>query len=45
MCHEVLSEALWAYRISKHSATMVISFELVYEQEVVLPVEINLNAL
>jgi transposase InsO family protein len=28
--HEVLSEALWAHRISKHSATKVIPFELVY---------------
>jgi hypothetical protein len=29
--HEVLSEALWAYHISKHSATKVTPFELVYE--------------
>jgi transposase InsO family protein len=29
--HEVLSEALWALRISKHSATKVTPFELVYE--------------
>jgi transposase InsO family protein len=28
--HEVLSEALWAHRISKHSATKVTHFELVY---------------
>jgi hypothetical protein len=32
--HEVLNEALWAYRVS----------ELVYGQEAVLPVEINLQA-
>jgi hypothetical protein len=43
--HEVLSEALWAYRISKHSATKVTPFELVYGQEVVLPVEVNLDVL
>ena len=43
--HEVLSEALWAHRISKHSATKVTPFELVYGQEVILPVEMNLNAL
>jgi hypothetical protein len=43
--HEILSEALWAHRISKHSATKVKQFELVYGQEVVLPVEVNLNAL
>jgi IS30 family transposase len=33
--HEVLSEALWAHHISKHSATKVTPFELVYRQEVV----------
>jgi hypothetical protein len=43
--HEVLSEALWAHRITKHSATKVISFELVYGQEAILPVEVNLDAL
>jgi hypothetical protein len=43
--HEVLSEALWAHHISKHSATKVTPFELVYGQEVVLPVEVNLDAL
>jgi hypothetical protein len=40
-----LSEALWTHRISKHSATKVTHFELVYKQEVGLPVEVNLNAL
>ena len=39
-----MSEALWAYRISKHRATKVSPFELVYGQEAVLPVEISLNA-
>jgi hypothetical protein len=43
--HKVLSEALWAHRISKHRATKVFRFELVYGQEVVLPVEISLNAI
>ena len=28
--HEVLSEALWAYRIFRHCSTKVIPFELVY---------------
>jgi hypothetical protein len=42
--HKILCEALWAHRISKHSATKVSPFELVYGQEVVLPVEISLNA-
>jgi hypothetical protein len=43
--HEVLSEALWAHRISRHGATKVTPFELVYGQEAVLPVEVNLAAL
>jgi hypothetical protein len=43
--HEVLSEALWAHRISKHSTTKVTPLELVYRQEVILPVEVNLDAL
>jgi hypothetical protein len=43
--HEVLSEALWAHRISKHSTTKVTPFELIYRQEVILPVEVNLDAL
>ena len=42
--HEVLSEALWAHRISRHGATKVTPFELVYGQEAVLPVEVNLDA-
>ena len=42
--HEVLSEALWAHRISRHGATKVTSFELVYGREAVLPVEVNLDA-
>jgi dihydroneopterin aldolase len=42
--HEVLSEALCAHRISRHGATKVTTFELVYGQEVVLSVEVNLDA-
>ena len=42
--HEVLSEALWAHHISRHGATKITPFELVYGQEAVLPVEINLDA-
>jgi hypothetical protein len=41
--HEVLAEAMWAYRTSKHGAIKVTPFELVYGQEVVLPVELNLQ--
>ena len=44
MWHEVLSEALWAHRISRHGATKVTPFELVYGQEAILLVEINLDA-
>jgi hypothetical protein len=43
--YEVLSEALWAHRIFKHSATKVIPFELVYGQEAVLLIEVNIDAL
>jgi transposase InsO family protein len=43
--HEVLSKVLWAHHISKHSAIKVTPFELVYGQEVILPVEANLDAL
>jgi hypothetical protein len=43
--HEVLLEALWVHRISKHSTTKVTPFELVYGQESVLPVKVNLDAL
>jgi hypothetical protein len=42
--HEVFSEALWAHRISRHNTTKVTPFELVYGQEVMLPVEVNLDA-
>jgi hypothetical protein len=42
--HEVLSEALWAHRTSKHGATKVTPFELVYVQEAVLPIEVNLQS-
>ena len=41
----MLSEALWAHRISKHGATKVTPFKLVYGQEAVLPVEVNLGSL
>ena len=40
--HEVLSEALWAHRISRHGK--VTPFELVYGQAAVLPFEVNLDA-
>ena len=33
--YEVLSEALWTHRISRHGATEVTPFDLVYGQEVV----------
>ena len=43
--HEVLLETLWPHHISKHSATKVTPFELVYGQEVILPIEVNLDGL
>jgi hypothetical protein len=39
-----LSEALWVHHISKHGATKVTPFELVYGHEAVLLVEVNLDA-
>jgi hypothetical protein len=33
--HEVLSEALWAHCISKHSTIKITPFELLYVQDVV----------
>jgi hypothetical protein len=42
--HEVLSEALWANRTIQHGATKVTPFELVYGQEAMLLVEINVQA-
>ena len=41
----MLSEALCAHRISRHGATKVTPFELIYGQEAVLPVEVNLSAI
>jgi hypothetical protein len=43
--HEKLSEALWAHRVSRHRAMEVTPFELVYGQEAVLPIEVNLQNL
>jgi uncharacterized protein (DUF433 family) len=43
--HEKLLEALWAHRTSRHRATKVTPFELVYGQEAVLPVEVILQNL
>ena len=42
--HEVLVEALWPHRVSRHGATKVTPFELVYGQEAMLPIEVNLQA-
>ncbi|KAK1651182.1 hypothetical protein QYE76_068987 [Lolium multiflorum] len=39
--HEVLSEALWAYRMSCHGAIKTSPYHLVYGQEAVLPWEIK----
>jgi CO dehydrogenase/acetyl-CoA synthase epsilon subunit len=42
--HEVLSEALWTHRISRHGAAKLTPFELVYGQEAVLSVKVNFDA-
>jgi hypothetical protein len=43
--HEVFSEALWVHRISRHGATKITPNKIMYGQEVVLLVEVNLAAL
>jgi hypothetical protein len=43
--HEKFSEALWAHRTSRHGATKVTPFKLVYGQEAVLPVDVSLQNL
>jgi hypothetical protein len=43
--HEKLSDALWAHRTSRHGGMKVTPFELVYGQEVLLLVEIDLHSL
>jgi transposase InsO family protein len=43
--HEKLSKALWVHRTSTHGAMKVTPFELVYDQEAVLPVEVSLQNL
>jgi hypothetical protein len=43
--HQKLSVELWAHRTSRHGATKVTPFELVYGQEAVLPVGIGLQNL
>jgi transposase InsO family protein len=41
--HEVLSEALWAQKVSRYGTTRVTPFELVFGQGAILPVEVNLQ--
>jgi hypothetical protein len=41
--HKVLSEALWTHWASRHGAIKVMRFELIYGQEAMLPIEINLQ--
>jgi hypothetical protein len=40
--HEKLSEVLWEHRTSRHRATKITPFELVYGQEAVIPIGIGL---
>ena len=35
--HEILSEALWAYHISKHGTTKVTAFEVMYGKKLCYP--------
>lgn len=40
--HEILNQVLWTYKNSSKGTTSTKPFRLVYGQDVVLPVEINL---
>ncbi|WVZ50246.1 hypothetical protein U9M48_001520 [Paspalum notatum var. saurae] len=42
--HDRLAEALWAYRMSCHGATKCTPYQLVYDQEAVMPWEINIGS-
>jgi hypothetical protein len=42
---DMLSESLWAHRISKHEASQLIPYELVHGYEAVVPVKVNSQAL
>lgn len=43
--HELLSEALWAYRTSQSSSTGVTPFALTYGHDAVLPMEITVRSM
>jgi hypothetical protein len=43
--HKKLLKAMWAHRTSRHEAMKVTPFELVYGQEVALPIEVSLQNL
>ncbi|TQE05483.1 hypothetical protein C1H46_008908 [Malus baccata] len=42
--HEKLRNTLWAYRTSKRAGTGTTSYVLTFEQDAVLPMEINVNS-
>ncbi|XP_059663476.1 uncharacterized protein LOC132309146 [Cornus florida] len=43
--HELLSEALWAYRTSQRSSTGVTPFMLTYGHDAVLPMEVTVRSM
>lgn len=43
--HETLSQVLWAYRNSPKEATGTSLYKLVYGQDAMLPIEINLQSI
>lgn len=43
--HEVLSQALWAYRTTQRGSTRTTPYALVYGHDVVLPIERAVNTL
>ena len=43
--HKILSETLWAYRMSKRDSTRVSPYSLTYGQDAVLPMEVVIPSL
>ena len=42
--HEVLFEVLWAYRNSKSNAISLTPYRLIYRQDAMLPLELDVNS-
>ncbi|CAL2247882.1 unnamed protein product [Prunus armeniaca] len=43
--HDLLPEALWAYRVSKRSATGTSPYTLTYRHDAIVPMELRVRSL